>query len=83
MKTSLLVTLILAPALGAQEDTAKGRTHYKGREIAMTMHFLGAPWLVRESRERQEECSTLLRALHIEVGRVAHVKLEVVHYVEV
>ena len=32
------------------------KTHYMGREIAQTMHFLGAPWLVRESREREEDC---------------------------
>ena len=67
---SLLPILILVPALTAQEDTPKGRTHYKGREIAKTMHYKGAPWLVRQSREREEECSTLLRALHIEPGDV-------------
>ena len=27
------------------------RTEYLGREIAVTMHFTGAPWLVRDSRE--------------------------------
>jgi len=42
---------------------------YLGREIAQTMHFAGAPWLVRESRERQEECSTLLSALHLKPGQ--------------
>lgn len=41
---------------------------YKGREIAVTMHYLGAPWLTRESREREEECSTLLKALNIKPG---------------
>lgn len=41
---------------------------YKGREIAVTMHFLGAPWLTRESREREEECSTLLKALNVKPG---------------
>lgn len=42
---------------------------YLGREIAQTMHFAGAPWLVRESRERQEECSTLMSALHFKPGQ--------------
>jgi SAM-dependent methyltransferase len=45
-------------------------THYKGREIAVTMHYLGADWLVRESREREEECSTLLEVLKIKPGDI-------------
>jgi ubiquinone/menaquinone biosynthesis C-methylase UbiE len=45
-------------------------THYKGREIAVTMHYLGADWLVRESREREEECSTLLEVLKLKPGQV-------------
>lgn len=45
-------------------------THYKGREIAQTMHYLGAPWLVRESREREEECSTLLKCLNLKPGMI-------------
>ena len=34
------------------------------------MHYTGAPWLVRESREREEECSTLLKALKLEPNDV-------------
>jgi ubiquinone/menaquinone biosynthesis C-methylase UbiE len=45
-------------------------THYKGREIAVTMHYLGADWLTRESREREEECSTLLEVLKLQPGQV-------------
>ena len=41
---------------------------YKGREIAQTMHFLGAPWLTRESRDREEDCNTMLAALHLKPG---------------
>ena len=41
---------------------------YKGREIAVTMHYRGADWLTRESREREEECSTLLAALNVKPG---------------
>lgn len=41
---------------------------YMGREIAVTMHYLGADWLTRESREREEECSTLIKALGIKPG---------------
>ena len=41
---------------------------YKGRRIAQTMHYDGAPWLVRESREREEECSTLIKILAAKPG---------------
>jgi SAM-dependent methyltransferase len=34
------------------------------------MHYLGAPWLVRESREREEDCETLLEKLNVEPGQV-------------
>ena len=34
------------------------------------MHYTGAPWLVRESREREEECSTLLKVLKLKPGQV-------------
>jgi ubiquinone/menaquinone biosynthesis C-methylase UbiE len=43
---------------------------YKGREIAQTMHYLGAPWLTRDSREREEDCKTMLAALHLKPGDV-------------
>ncbi len=42
---------------------------YKGREIAQTMHYLGAPWLTRESRDREEDCKTMLKALNIKPGQ--------------
>ncbi len=45
------------------------RTHYLGREIAQTMHYTGAPWLVRESRQREEDCRMLLEALQLEPGQ--------------
>jgi SAM-dependent methyltransferase len=44
-------------------------THHMGREIAQTMHFTGAPWLVRESRDREEDCRMLLEALDIQPGQ--------------
>lgn len=47
----------------------KAEKFYLGREIAQTMHFAGAPWLTRESREREEECTTLLKALHLKPGQ--------------
>lgn len=50
------------------ESIPRPARKYKGREIAQTMHFLGAPWLTRESREREEDCKTMLDALHIKEG---------------
>jgi len=44
-------------------------THHLGREIAQTMHYTGAPWLVRESRQREEDCRLLLEALDIRQGQ--------------
>lgn len=43
-------------------------THYMGREIARTMHYAGAEWLTRESREREESASLMLGQLGIEPG---------------
>jgi ubiquinone/menaquinone biosynthesis C-methylase UbiE len=43
---------------------------YKGREIAVTMHYLGAPWLMRDQRQREEDCATLLKALDVKPGQV-------------
>ena len=45
------------------------QTHHRGREIAQTMHYTGAPWLVRESRQREEDCRMLLEALAVEPGQ--------------
>jgi ubiquinone/menaquinone biosynthesis C-methylase UbiE len=41
-------------------------THYKGRRIATTMHYRGAPWLLRDDREEQERCSLLLANLGVQ-----------------
>jgi ubiquinone/menaquinone biosynthesis C-methylase UbiE len=45
------------------------QTHHHGREIAQTMHYTGAPWLVRESRQREEDCRMLLGALGVRPGQ--------------
>lgn len=54
----------------AEEKLPPALTHYKGREIAQTMHYTGAPWLVRESREREEECTQLLKCLNVKKDQV-------------
>jgi ubiquinone/menaquinone biosynthesis C-methylase UbiE len=43
-------------------------THYKGREIARTMSYHGAPWLIRDEREREERCSLMLTNLGVKRG---------------
>jgi ubiquinone/menaquinone biosynthesis C-methylase UbiE len=70
----VLALLLIAGSAIAQESAQEppippALTHYKGREIATTMHYLGAPWLTRESREREEECSKLLRILRVKPGQ--------------
>lgn len=56
-------------AAAKAEKTPPPLKFYKGREIADAMHYSGASWLVRESREREEECSTMLKALHLKPGQ--------------
>lgn len=73
---ALLLIYVVAAAVFAGEPAPKDEelpppmTHYMGRKIAQTMHFSGAPWLVRDSREREEECSTLLKQLAVKPGMV-------------
>ncbi len=69
---SVALTIVAWPQLMLAEDAAipPPLKEYKGREIAQTMHFLGAPWLTRESREREEDCKTMLAALHVKPGDV-------------
>src|SRR5690606_37203223 len=63
--------LVLISSLSiAKEPISEPLTHYMGREIAVTMHYTGAPWLVRESRQREEDCEQLLKALDLKTGQV-------------
>jgi ubiquinone/menaquinone biosynthesis C-methylase UbiE len=48
-------------------DAAPGR--YMGRQIATTMHYSGAEWLTRESRQREEDCKRLLKELNVKPGQ--------------
>src|SRR5260221_11420561 len=56
-------------AAATTEKTPPPLKFYKGREIADAMPYSGASWLVRESREREEECGTMLKALHLKPGQ--------------
>lgn len=75
---SLLLVVLAWTGYGAQpspaQQTPPPRTSYKGREIAQTMSFHGAPWLLRPEREEEEEPAQLLKALRIRKGqRVADI----------
>ncbi len=60
---------LLFSAYAEAQRLDRGRDEYLGRPIAQTMHYLGAPWLVRESREREEEPAKLLAALEVQPGQ--------------
>jgi len=53
-----------------EQKIPPGLKTYMGRKIAQTMHFTGANWLVRESRQREEDCSTMLKQLKVKSGMV-------------
>lgn len=66
---SILVTLSsLQAQRRGSELLPPPQTHYLGREIAQTMHFQGAPWLMRDSRQREEDGETMLRQLGVTPG---------------
>lgn len=48
--------------------TPKPVDSYMGRQIAQTMHYTGAQWLIRDRREREERCSLMLANLDIKSG---------------
>jgi ubiquinone/menaquinone biosynthesis C-methylase UbiE len=66
---ALLPLAWLATAAAQQGDVPPAPDEYYGRRIAKTMHYLGAPWLTRESRDREEDCQTLLAALDVRPGQ--------------
>lgn len=69
----LLCRLILVSAslcgLVCAEELPAPLDKYKGRVIAQTMSYHGAPWLIRESREEEENPSKLLAALQLQPGQ--------------
>lgn len=43
-------------------------TEYMGRKVAQTMHYAGAPWLIRNKREREEAATTMRQELQLKPG---------------
>jgi ubiquinone/menaquinone biosynthesis C-methylase UbiE len=67
----VICTLVLPACAEDAKETEKAPPalqEYKGRELARTMHYLGAPWLIRKSRENEERCSLMLANLGIKRG---------------
>ncbi|MCP3916459.1 MAG: class I SAM-dependent methyltransferase [bacterium] len=76
-RLALLVPVVLGLAWAqdppATQDAAPAmaeepRTHYRGRRIARTMHWRGAEWLLRETREDEESSERMLAALDVREG---------------
>lgn len=70
---SLLLLLCITATTFSQEaqpepEVPPALEVYMGRTIAQTMHYLGAPWLIRENRENQERCSLMLATLGVKPG---------------
>ncbi|HMP79666.1 MAG TPA: class I SAM-dependent methyltransferase [Pirellulaceae bacterium] len=67
-----IVLGICASFAWAQDNTQRQipepRDEYMGRRIAQTMHYAGAAWLMRETRDREEDCSLLLNNLPLRPG---------------
>lgn len=64
-----LILTLLGGALFAEELPAP-LEKYKGRTIAQTMSYHGAPWLLRDTREEEENPAKLLAALELKPGQV-------------
>jgi SAM-dependent methyltransferase len=65
---SITLALCELTALAAEPELPPALKTYLGREVAQTMHFLGAPWLIRESRDREEDTTTLMKILGAKPG---------------
>ncbi|HXS81884.1 MAG TPA: class I SAM-dependent methyltransferase [Methylomirabilota bacterium] len=76
-----LVLLLALPARGPIQQQPPGQdtletalppplTEYMGRRIAPTMHWSGAEWLLRETRESEEHTTRMLAALGLSAGQV-------------
>lgn len=57
------------PTTVATQPAPPPLTHYLGREIAQTMHWSGAGWLTREDREKEEDCTTMVKQLNVQPGQ--------------
>ncbi|HUY89650.1 MAG TPA: methyltransferase domain-containing protein [Pirellulales bacterium] len=62
--------MLQAQAPAVEKQKISPPTHYKERMFAPTMSYHGANWLIRDNREQEEHCQTLLKALKLQAGQV-------------
>ena len=72
LASALAAMLALAPSF-IQSAPPPAKTPpplevYMGRRIAATMDYAGAEWLIRPEREREENCTRLLKSLGLKSG---------------
>ena len=63
-----LCLLFLTTPLLTAEEPLPGLTEYLGRQVAMTMHWKGAEWLMRRVREKEESPTIMRRELRVKPG---------------
>lgn len=68
-RSAALPLLAALAALLLAADLPEPLTKYKGRRIAQTMSFHGAPWLIRNTRDEEENPQALLEALRLRPGQ--------------
>ncbi|MFT5121491.1 MAG: ubiquinone/menaquinone biosynthesis C-methylase UbiE [Kiritimatiellia bacterium] len=64
--TLCILSLLTSSVMGQQ--ASKEPPVFLGRKVAFTMHWKGAAWLTRTSREREEAASEMITALKIKPG---------------
>ncbi len=70
LAAALAATLTAAGAAAQDpEATPNGRARYLGRDVAQTMHWTGAGWLLRATREEEENGAALQRWLAVRPGQ--------------
>jgi SAM-dependent methyltransferase len=57
------------PDVAPSDSELTERSVYMGRTIAPPMHYSGAAWLTRDSREAEENPTMLLNSLELEAGQ--------------
>ena len=69
MKTAWYsLAIAFVATVSPAEEIPEPLTDYLGREIATTMHWQGAGWLLRATREREENASKMLEELRLVEG---------------
>ncbi|MEZ5366466.1 MAG: class I SAM-dependent methyltransferase [Bryobacterales bacterium] len=70
MSTRILLLSLVLALVGLQaEKPPAPLERYKGRTIAQTMSYHGAPWLIRDERDQEENPQALLAALQLQPGQ--------------